>query len=144
LRRIGALDDLHSPASYRLQGVSQFGARIATVSEDMAQHGIGRGDSLQHIWRAITILNPGAMDLEPNEQSSRIGNNVALAALDPFSGVISSNPATFRGFYTLAIDDPGCRMGQSGPKRHFSPTSNLHVVTVRTLAFIGFIIPYSV
>ena len=51
------------------------------------------------------------MDLEPYEQSGRIGNNVALAALDPFSGVISSNPATFCGFYTLAINDPGCRMG---------------------------------
>ena len=79
----------------------------------MAQHGIARGDSLQHIRRAVTILNPGAMDLEPYEQSGRIGTNVALAALDLFSGVISSNPATFCGFYTLTIDDPGCRMGVS-------------------------------
>ena len=79
----------------------------------MAQHGIARGDSLQHIRRAVTILNPGAMDLEPYEQSGRIGTNVALAALDLFSGVIFSNPATFCGFYTLTIDDPGCRVGVS-------------------------------
>ena len=79
----------------------------------MLQHGIARGDSLQHIRRAVTILNPGAMDLEPYEQSGRIGTNVALAALDLFSGVIFSNPATFCGFYTLSIDDPGCRMGVS-------------------------------
>ena len=63
----------------------------------MAQHGIARGESLQHIRRAITILNPGAMDLEPYAQSGRIGTNVALAALDLFSGVIFSNPVTFRG-----------------------------------------------
>ena len=113
MRRIGALDDLHSLASYRLQGSSQFGARIAAVREDMAQHGIARGDSLQHIQRAVTILNPGALDLEPYEQFGRIGTNVALAALDLFSGVISSNPATFCGFYTLTIDDPGCGMGVS-------------------------------
>ena len=50
----GALDDLHSPPSYRLQGVTQFGARIVTVRKDMAQHGIARGDSLQHIRRAVT------------------------------------------------------------------------------------------
>ena len=50
----GALDDLHSPAAYRVQGATQFGARIAAVRKDMAQHGIGRGDSLQHIRRAAT------------------------------------------------------------------------------------------
>ena len=37
-----------------LQGVSQFGARIAAVRKDMPQHGIARGDSLQHIRRAVT------------------------------------------------------------------------------------------
>jgi len=79
----------------------------------VAQHGIARGDSLQHIQRVVTILNPGAMDLEPYAQSGRIGTNVALAALDLFSGVISSNLATFCGFYTLTIDDPGCRVGVS-------------------------------
>ena len=50
-----ALDDLHSPASYHFQGGSQFGARIAAVREGMAQHGIARGDSLQHIRRAATV-----------------------------------------------------------------------------------------
>ena len=71
---------------------------MATVRKDMAQHGIVRGDSIQHIRRAVTILNSGTMDLELYEQSGRIGNNVALAVLDLFSGVISSNPATFCGF----------------------------------------------
>ena len=50
-----ALDDLHSPPCYRLQCVSQFGARIAAVSEGMAQHGIARGDSFQHIRRAAIV-----------------------------------------------------------------------------------------
>ena len=113
MRRVRALVDLHSPAFYRLQGVLQFGAHIAAVRKDVAQHGIARGDSLQHIQRVVTILNPGAMDLEPYAQSGRIGTNVVLVALDLFSGVISSNPATFCGFYTLTIDDPGCQMGVS-------------------------------
>ena len=54
------------------------------VRKDVAQHGIARGDSLQHIQRAVIILNAGAMDLEPYAQSGRIGTNVALAALDLF------------------------------------------------------------
>ena len=101
----------------------------------MAQHGIARGDSLQHIRRAVIILNPGAMDLEPYAQSGRIGTNVALAALDLFSGVIFSNPATFCGFYTLTIDDPGCRTGVSalGKARGFEQLT-VHLIKQAIIA----------
>lgn len=63
------------------------------------------------------------MDFKPDEQSSRVGDDMALATLDPFAGIITANPATFRGFYAFAsalepvalsgspFDDTGCRLG---------------------------------
>jgi hypothetical protein len=43
------------------------------------------------------------VDLEPDEQSGRVSDDMALATLDPLSGIISANPAAFRGFYTVNI-----------------------------------------
>tara|TARA_R110001592_G_scaffold94135_1_gene272799 strand:+ start:318 stop:569 length:252 start_codon:yes stop_codon:yes gene_type:complete len=43
------------------------------------------GDSFQHIRRAVTILNTGAVDLEADEQSDRVGHDMALALLDPLA-----------------------------------------------------------
>ena len=91
--------------------------------------------TLQMVITNVIILNAGAMDLEPYEQSGRIGSNVALAALDLFFGVIFSNPATFCGFYTLTIDDPGCRMGVSalGKARGFGQLA-VHLIKQAIIA----------
>ena len=102
-----------------LQGVSQFGARIAAVRKDMAQHGIARGDSLQHIRRAVKILNPGAMDLEPYAQSGRIGTNVALAVL----GLV---PLTFRS--PNSFMQPFVQR----PRGFFHPVRSVAVLDYRT------------
>jgi hypothetical protein len=59
--------------------IAQFGASIATVSKDVTQHREPRGDSLQHIRRPVAVLNPGTMDLEADEQSDRVGHDMALA-----------------------------------------------------------------
>jgi hypothetical protein len=48
---------------------------------------------------------------KPDQQTKRVGDDMALAPVDPFSCVIASNPATFCGFYALAIDNSGARLG---------------------------------
>ena len=61
------------------------------------------------------------------QQSDRIGDDVALAPLDPFSVravyaaplgprsalIIAGNPATFSGFYALAVNHTRCRVGRT-------------------------------
>jgi hypothetical protein len=81
------------------------------VSGANAQHGVARGDGFQHIPRAVAILNSGAVNLDPDQQSARVGDDMALSPLDPLARIIPANPATFRGFYALAVDNPGCRLG---------------------------------
>jgi len=77
----------------------------------MSQHGIPDGDCFKHIRRPVTILDSSAVDVDPDEQSDHVGDDMALATLDPFACIIPANPATFCGFYALAVDDPGCRLG---------------------------------
>ena len=89
------------------------------VRKDMAQHGIARGDSLQHIQRAVTILNPGALDLEPYEQSGRIGTNVALA-------VLALVPLTFRS--PNSFMQPFVQR----PRGFFHPVRSVAVLDYRT------------
>jgi hypothetical protein len=38
------------------------------------------------------------VDLQPEQKSDGVGGDVALAPVDPLGGVISADPATFRGF----------------------------------------------
>ena len=70
----------------------------------MAQKGVSFGDGRQHFGRSIPILNVGPMNDKADEKTDRIGDDVALAPLDPFSGIIAENPATFSGFYAQVVD----------------------------------------
>jgi len=47
------------------------------------------------------------MDQDEQHQSKRVGDDVTLAALDLLACVIARNPAAFRGFHTLTVDDAG-------------------------------------
>ena len=104
---VRAFDDLDGPAPDGFQRIAQFWPRISAIGKDVAQHGIARGDGLQYIRRAVTILNSGAVDLKADEQSGRVGDDMALASLDPFTCVTTRNSFSLRGFYALAVDDAG-------------------------------------
>lgn len=43
------------------------------------------------------------MDDKPNQKSGGVGDDVTLAAFNPFPGVITRNPSTFSGFHALAV-----------------------------------------
>ena len=101
--------------------------RPVRESGSNAQKGVSSGDGRQHFGRSIPILNVGPVHDKTCQQSNRIGDDVALAPLDPFSVraayaaplgprsalIIAGNPATFSGFYALAVNHTRCRAGRT-------------------------------
>ena len=64
------------------------------------------------------------MNDKADEKTDRIGDDVALAPLDPFSGIIAANPATFSGFHALTVNHTRCRAGRTpdAQTRHLDQT----------------------
>ena len=75
---IRALDDLHGPVSNLRQCTLKLGSGIAAVGEDMAQPGEGIADRLEDQGRAVAVLDIGAMDDQSDQQTERIGDDMAL------------------------------------------------------------------
>jgi hypothetical protein len=62
---------------------------IAAVCEDAPHEGEAPPGSLHDALRAIAILDVGAVDLDREQPAVGVGQNVPLAAMDAFSGVIA-------------------------------------------------------
>jgi len=73
----------------------------------MAQPGVGVADRFEHTGSTVTILNIGGMNDKSDQKTNRVGDDVALAALDLFACIIAANPATFRCFNALAVNYTG-------------------------------------
>ena len=73
----------------------------------MAQPGETVADGFQDIGRTVTVLDISGMAKHEQHQTERIGDDVALAALDLLAGVVARNPAAFGGLDTLAVYDTG-------------------------------------
>jgi len=56
----------------------QLVSGVAAISKDMAQPGKSTANARQQTWRAITILHVGRVDGGPNQQSYRVGEDMAL------------------------------------------------------------------
>ena len=106
---VGAFDGLNGPAPDGFQGVAQLWPGIAAIGKNTAQHGKPHGDGFQHIRRTVTVLDPGTVHHQSDRQARRVGDDMALATLDPLTRVIAGNPATFRGFHALGFSRSGCR-----------------------------------
>ena len=106
-----APDDLQSPVADLLDSSSQLWASIAAVGEDMAQPWAEMADGSEEERRAVPILKIGSVDSASEDQTQRVDQNMALAALDLLACVIAANPYGFCGFHALAVDDPRRRLG---------------------------------
>ena len=76
----GALDDLNHPVAEFGKGITQVGAVVDTVSEEVAQPGKQLVDGLDDKPGTIAILEIGGVHLGANQQTASIGHNVTLAA----------------------------------------------------------------
>jgi len=54
----------------------------------------------------VAVLNVGGVNDKADQQANGVGDDMALAPLDLFTGIITTNPATFRGFNGLTVDHP--------------------------------------
>src|SRR6201993_1778038 len=78
----GAFDDLDGPLAKFGECLTQVGAIVDAVGEQVAQPGKHLMDGLDHQNGTIAILDIGGVHLGTDEQTASIGHNVALAALD--------------------------------------------------------------
>ena len=70
----------------------------------MAQPREAMPDALEHIGCAVTVLDVGGVDNGCDQKALRVGDDMALAAFDLFTRVITPWPAAFRGFDALALN----------------------------------------
>ncbi len=117
---MGAFDDLNGPAPDGFQGVAQLWPGLAAIGKNRAQHGKPHGHGFQHIRRTVPVPEPGTVPHPSDQQAKRVGDDRALATLDPLAHVIAGNPAPFPGFHALAVEDTGGRAGLAtlGQTRH--------------------------
>ena len=87
---IRALDDFECPSPEFGQVHAQFVPGIGAIGKDMAQPGVEPTDRGEDIDGAVAVLDIGAMNLQADEMSLGVGDDVALAALDLFPCVIAA------------------------------------------------------
>ena len=90
-----------------LDGRPQLGAPVDAVCEDVAQIGEATAQHAEQRHRAMWILDVGWVNLAGDHEALGVGDDVALAALDPLAGIHPTRTATFRGRCALAVDDAG-------------------------------------
>ena len=82
LGRIRASDDLQRPGAEFGQRSGELRPGVATIGEDMAKPREGMSDRGQQCRRTIAILDVGGVDHGADQQSTGIGDDMALAPLD--------------------------------------------------------------
>ena len=106
LGAVGTLDDLDRPSPELGQRCFELGAGIAGIGKNVAQPRETVADRGQQRNRTVAILNLGTMDDGPDQPAARIGDDVALAALDFLAGVEPARAARLGGLDRLAVDYP--------------------------------------
>jgi hypothetical protein len=81
--RIGSFDDLDGPVALTLESIAQLPARVAAISEDMAQPWKPVADGLEQCRCSVAILHIGRMNKDEEHQPECVGGDVALAAPHP-------------------------------------------------------------
>lgn len=71
--------------------------------------GKARANGLEHADGTAPILDVGAVRHQPYHQTERVGDDMALAALDLLAGIIAPYAAAFGGFDALAVNHSGRR-----------------------------------
>src|SRR5215218_6951135 len=111
LGRVGSLDDRDGPGPMTLEGIAQFAARIAAIGEDVAQPCKPVADGLEQRRGSVSILHIGRMNQDEEHDAQCVSDDVALAAVDLFPGVVARYTAAFGRLHALAVDDARCGTG---------------------------------
>jgi hypothetical protein len=83
-----APDDLEDDVGLVLRPGDQL-AGIAAVREDALDEGKAPPGFSQYALRAVAVLNVGAVDLDREQAAIGVGQDMPLAAVDAFSGIVT-------------------------------------------------------
>ena len=93
----GAFDNLDGPLAEFGESVTQIGAVIDTVGEEMAQPGKQIMDRRNDKPGTIAILDICGVHLGSDQQTGSIGHNVALTPFDLLGRIVTPWPAALGG-----------------------------------------------
>lgn len=99
---IGALDDLDGPLADPAQRLPELVSGVTAIGEDMAQPREATDDLREHQRRTVAVLDIGGVDHGVDQVALGVGQDMALAALDLLTRIITPGPAGFRGSDALA------------------------------------------
>ena len=80
------------------------GALVAGIGEEAKRPGELPLHPSAGLGQAVTVLDVGRVHRQIEGQTDRVGDQMALASVDLFAGVIAAQPAGFRGPHALAVD----------------------------------------
>ena len=132
LGRIGALDDFDGPLAGLVERATQFPSAITALGKDVARPRIGYRRRGEQTRRPGAVPNVGLMHHDRDRQATRIGDDMALAALDLLARVIAASVGfTDRLSMTPAVGSP---LRPTGSRA--APTSALSTGSSRPLSCI--------
>jgi hypothetical protein len=85
--------------------VNELLSAINPVGKDMSQFGKAISHALQQGDRTVDILNVGGMNVNGQQETVGISNDVPLASVNPFARIEAARAAGLRCRSTLAVDD---------------------------------------
>src|SRR6267154_4185148 len=98
---LGASDDLDRPPAELGDRAAKLVATVDAVGEDMLQLGKVAPQRREQRYCAVIVLDIGGVHQQGEQEALRVGDDVALASLDPFGGVKPTRAAAFRGLSAL-------------------------------------------
>jgi len=87
------------------ESIDKLFATINPVGKDMPKPGKAIAQALQQGDSAMDILNIGGMNMDRQQETVSIGNNVPLASIDALAGIKAAWATGLRRRSTLAVDD---------------------------------------
>ena len=109
LERSNALragDDFNGPFAQIGERLEQFWTSIDAIGKDVAQFREHATDDPQQRDRTVIVLDIGGMHQDCKQRTFGISDDVTLATFHLLGHVKAPWTATFRGFHTLAVDNP--------------------------------------
>ena len=89
----GAFDDLDGPVAEFGEGLTQIGAVIGAVGEEMAKPGKQLVDGPDDKPGTIAILDISRVHRGTDQQTASIGHNMTLTAFDLLGRIVATRPA---------------------------------------------------
>jgi hypothetical protein len=93
-----ALNDLDGPVTEGVESVTQVGTAVGAIGKEMAKPRKQLIDRFDDQAGAIAILDIGGVDFGTDQQTAGIGDNMALASLDPLGRIVATAARRSRSF----------------------------------------------